>query len=195
MIYDQPMWIFYEERSNIKTLKFQKFGNCVKNNYHCKYSPLIYNHCPDCWYHIDWPYSLGPPLTMAGIVNLLSVIVLICSILTTCTSEEGFVISFTENDIVSTEQWAIFTGNTKTNLCRAKHQALIILYRKYPTHVEPDCLPLGEAEVLQPQVLQPLVLLLQKILNRWQIQHLMPEVLVQNWQWGGRARYKGCHRV
>ena len=49
---------------------------------------------------------------MAGIVNLLSVIVLICSILTTCTSEEGFVISFTANDIVSTEQWAIFTGDT-----------------------------------------------------------------------------------
>ena len=112
---------------------------------------------------IDWPYNLGPQLTMGGNTNLLSVIVLSFSILTACASEEGFVISFTENDIVSTEQWAIFTGNTKTNLCRAKHQALIILCRKDPAHVEPDCLPLGEAEVLQPQVQQPLVLLLQKI--------------------------------
>ena len=53
---------------------------------------------------------------MGGNVNLLSVIIFLFPILTTCASEEGFVISFTENDIVSTEQWAIFTGNTKTNL-------------------------------------------------------------------------------
>ena len=96
---------------------------------------------------------------MGGNVNLLSVIIFLFPILTTCASEEGFVISFTENDIVSTEQWAIFTGKTKNNLCRA----FMILCRKDPAHVEPDCLPLGEAEVLQPQVQQPLVLLLQKI--------------------------------
>ena len=100
---------------------------------------------------------------MGGNTNLLLVIVLFFSILTTCVSEEGFAISFTENDIVSTEQWAIFTGNTKTKLCRAEHEALIILCRKDPAHVEPDCLPLGEAEVLQPQVQLPLGLLLQNI--------------------------------
>ena len=99
---------------------------------------------------------------MGGNINLLSVIVLFFSILTLCASEKGFVISFTENDIVSTEQWAIFKGNTKTNLCGAE-LALIILCRKDPSHVEPDCLPLGEAEILQPQVQLPLGLLLQNI--------------------------------
>ena len=57
---------------------------------------------------------------MGGNTNLLSMIVLLFSISTTCASEEGFVISFTENDILSTEQWAIFTGNIKNSLCRAE---------------------------------------------------------------------------
>ena len=38
------------------------------------------------------------------IVSLFSTTIL-------CASEDGFVISFTENDIVSNKQWAIFTGN------------------------------------------------------------------------------------
>ena len=63
---------------------------------------------------------MGPQLTMGENINSLSVIVLLFSISTTCASEEGFVISFTENDIVSTEQWAIFTGN-ENSLSRAEH--------------------------------------------------------------------------
>ena len=31
-------------------------------------------------------------------------------ILSLVSCEEGFIISFSENDIISTEQWAIFTG-------------------------------------------------------------------------------------
>ena len=37
------------------------------------------------------------------IVSLFSATIL-------CASEDGFVISFSENDVVSNEQWAIFTG-------------------------------------------------------------------------------------
>ena len=57
---------------------------------------------------------------MCGNTNLLSMIILLFSMSTTYASEEGFVISFTENDILSTEQWAIFTGNIKNSLRRAE---------------------------------------------------------------------------